>query len=257
MAKIITIANQKGGVGKTTTAVNLAASIATAEHSVLLVDIDPQANASSGLGFNKDEVEKHIYHVLLGNAKTREAIIETPLDNLSLLPSGRDLIGAEIELIQETAREGRLADALEAVAGDYDFVFIDSPPSLGLLTLNALVACDSVMIPVQAEYYALEGVEELMHTVELVQRRLNPRMQLEGVLVTMADFRTNLARQVSEELRRVFEEKVYKTVINRTVRLSEAPSHGLPVILYDIASRGSENYLALAQEFLSAQTRSG
>jgi chromosome partitioning protein len=253
MAKTIAIVNQKGGVGKTTTAVNLAASVAVAERPVLVVDMDPQANASSGLGVHLGADETHVYHVLLEQADIAEVIRPTELAYLSLLPAGRDLTGAEVELIQAMAREQRLKQALATVSDRFAYIFIDCPPSLGLLTLNALTAADSLLIPVQTEYYAMEGVGHLMHTVDLVRQHLNPNLSVEGVLLTMADFRTNLARQVAQELRDFFGERVYEATIFRNVRLSEAPSHGRPVLAYDITSRGSENYMALAEEFLTRQ----
>lgn len=253
MSKVVAIANQKGGVGKTTTAINLCASLSAAECSVLLVDLDPQANTSSGLGVRLGEEEAHAYHVLLQEADAAETIFETGLKNFHLLPTSRDLIGAEVELVSVMAREQRLKEAIEPLREHYDFIFIDCPPSLGLLTLNALTAADTILIPVQTEYYAMEGVGHLMHTVDLVRQNLNPSLDLEGVLLTMADFRNNLSRQVAQELKDYFGEKVFRTIIYRNVRLSESPSHGRPVILYDIASRGSENYMALAEEFLSKQ----
>lgn len=253
MAHCVAIVNQKGGVGKTTTAVNLAASVAVAERPVLVVDLDPQGNASSGLGVRVEGGQPHIYHVLLEECEAGEVCCPTSLDYLSLLPAGRDLAGAEVELIQAMAREYRLRQALAPLKERFAHIFIDCPPSLGLLTLNALTAADSLLIPVQTEYYAMEGVGHLMHTVDLVRQHLNPALAVEGVLLTMADFRTNLARQVAQELRDFFGDRVYETVIYRNVRLSEAPSHGQPVLAYDIASRGSENYMALAEEFLARQ----
>ncbi len=257
MTRTIAIVNQKGGVGKTTTAVNLSASLAAAERSVLLIDMDPQGNAGSGLGIRPEPEQPQTYHVLLGQVSLEEALVETNLPGLAVLPSGRDLIGAEVELIQEIGRERRLLEAMEPYKERFDFIFIDCPPSLGLLTLNALTASDSIFVPVQTEYYAMEGVGHLLHAVDLVRKRLNADLEIEGVLLTMADFRTNLARQVSEEIRSFFGQKVYRTVINRNIRLSEAPSHGQPVLLYDIASRGSQQYLDLAREFLEAQPPAG
>ncbi|RJO66268.1 MAG: ParA family protein [Myxococcales bacterium] len=255
MARIVAVANQKGGVGKTTTAVNLAAALAAAEKRTLLVDLDPQANATSGFGLRIEDGQPHVYHVLAGERTAEETLLATAVPNLSLLPAGRDLIGAEIELIGELARERRLKDALETTAARFDYVLIDCPPSLGLLTINALTAAQAVLIPVQTEYYALEGVGHLMHTLTLVRQHLNPALEVEGVLLTMVDFRTNLAREVAEELRRHFADKVYSTMIYRNVRLSEAPSHGKPVLLYDIASRGCENYLQLANEFMARRAK--
>jgi len=253
MTKIIAVANQKGGVGKTTTAVNLGACLAAAEKYTLLVDLDPQANATSGLGLAAKDGDKNAYHVLLGDATIEEVARQTELKFLKVVPSHRDLIGAEVELIGEIGREKRLADAIDEYRQPLDYVLVDCPPSLGLLTLNALTAAASVLIPVQTEYYALEGIGSLMHTIERVRHYLNPTLEVEGVLLTMADFRTNLSRQVAEELRSHFGEKVYQTTVFRNVRLSESPSHGKPILLYDIASRGSKNYLSFAEEFLAKQ----
>ncbi|HXM79185.1 MAG TPA: ParA family protein [Thermoanaerobaculia bacterium] len=248
-SRTVAISNQKGGVGKTTTAINLAASLAALDHNVLLFDLDPQANATSGLGFARGGDGANAYDVLSGLAAA-EAIRPTPFPNLSLLPSGRDLVGAEIELVGEADREQRLRFALEPVRGAFEFILIDCPPSLSLLTVNALSAADSVLIPIQTEYFALEGVTELMETIERVRAAFNPELAIEGVVLTMYDDRTNLARQVTEDIRAHLGEKVYETIIPRNVRLGEAPSYGKPVLAYDIKSRGAEAYLALAREFL-------
>ncbi len=251
MAKTIAIVNQKGGVGKTTTCVNLAATLVEKGQRVLLCDFDPQANSTSGMGVDKT-LSKGIYNVMIGEVATREALVHTKYGDV--LPSNKALAGAGIELIGMENREFLLKNALAQVADDYDFLFIDCPPSLELLTLNALCAADSIMVPVQGEYFALEGLSDLMNTVRIVRRSLNPRLELEGVLLTMFDGRTNLALQVAEEVKHYFPGKVYATVIPRNVRLSEAPSHGKPITAYDRACRGSEAYAALAAEFLKNQS---
>jgi len=254
MTKIVSLANQKGGVGKTTTAINLGASIAACERRVLLVDLDPQANATSGLGVGKNE-PKSMYPVLVDGMSLRDIVVPTELATLFLAPSSVDLVGAEIELGDAENRQFRLRGALEGIAADYDYVLIDSPPSLGLLTINGLTAADSVLVPMQCEYFALEGLSQLLTTIERVRDALNPTLEIEGIVLTMYDDRINLARQVAEEVRGHFGEKVYDTVVPRNVRLGEAPSFGKPIILYDIRSRGSEAYVALAREFIQRAER--
>jgi chromosome partitioning protein len=247
MGRIVTIANQKGGVGKTTTAVNLAASLAAAERRTLLVDLDPQGNAGSALGAARDEVESSVYDVLLEGLPVREVARRTELRFLDLVPASRHLVGAELELAGQERRESRLADALAAAAGEYDHVIIDCPPSLGLLTLNGLVAADGVIVPLQCEYFALEGLADILRTVELVKGGANPRLEVDGILLTMFG-QNNLASQVAEDIRRHFAGRVFETVIPRNVRLSESQSHGKPILLYDVASKGCQSYLAFARE---------
>jgi chromosome partitioning protein len=250
MGKIIAICNQKGGTGKTTSSINIATFLALAGKKVILLDLDPQANATSGVGINKHDVKKSTYHALLEETEINEILQKTAIDNLWLAPSNLDLTGAEVELVGELGRENRLKKALQKERENYDFIIIDSPPSLGLLTINGLCAADSVLIPVQCEYYALEGLTQLANTIKLIKENLNANLEIEGVLLTMADFRTNLTKEVIQEARNYFKEKVYRTVIPRNIRLSEAPSFGKPVVLYDKESLGSQKYEELVREML-------
>lgn len=251
MGKIVSIANQKGGVGKTTTSVNLGACLAYLGKRVLLVDIDPQGNATSGVGIEKADVDQCIYDVIVDDVEAEKVIRGTNVENLDVIPSTIQLSGAEIELVPTISREVRLKRALESLSSKYDYIIIDCPPSLGLLTINSLTASDSVLIPVQCEYYALEGLSQLLNTVRLVQKHLNHHLMIEGVVLTMLDARTNLGLQVIDEVKKYFQEKVYQTIIPRSVRLGEAPSHGEPIIIYDPKSRGAEVYLELAKEVMA------
>lgn len=258
MSRIIAIANQKGGVGKTTTAVNLAACLAVAEKKTLVIDTDPQGNATSGLGIVKDGVEKSIYDVLVEGMPLEEVIVpEVHFPYLDVAPATQDLVGVEVELVNRPGRDAILREALEAVRDRYEYVLIDCPPSLGMLTLNTLTAADSVLIPIQCEFYALEGLSQLLNTVRLVQKNLNPRLQIEGVLLTMYDGRLNLSKQVADEAKEYFGPKVYRTVVPRNVRIAEAPSFGKPIVLYDILSVGAKSFLSLAKEVIARSGQAG
>jgi len=248
--KVIAISNQKGGVGKTTSAVNIAAYLAVTETPTLLIDMDPQANATSGVGIEIGSYHKSIYDIIIGKAKLSEVVQKTELDFLNIIPSSAQLVGAEIELVSLFSRERMLKDALVEVEGHYKYIIIDSPPSLGLLTINVLTAANSIIIPIQCEYYALEGLSQLLNTIRLVQKHLNKDLEIEGILITMYDHRLNLSKQVVQELQEYFGEKVYNTYIKRNVRLGEAPSHGKPILLYDATSTGAQNYMNLVSEIL-------
>lgn len=251
MGKIIALANQKGGVGKTTTTINLAASLATLEKSVLVVDADPQANASSGLGVDIKDVDCSLYECIIDHADVRDAIYTTDINGLDIIPSHIDLVGAEIEMLNLDNRERVLKNLLAPISGEYDYILIDCSPSLGLITVNALTAANSVIIPVQCEYFALEGISKLLNTIKIIKSKLNQQLEIEGFLLTMYDSRLRLANQIYDEVKRHFQELVFKTVIQRNVKLSESPSHGLPVILYDADSTGAKNHLALAKELIN------
>lgn len=257
MAKVIAVANQKGGVGKTTTAVNISAALGFYGKKTLLVDIDPQGNATSGVGFDKRSIEKSTYEILLNEAKANEVIQNTKYKDLDVMPAGIDLAAAEFEIMEAPDRLQRLKKALLTVKGDYDYIIIDCPPSLGIITTNALTACDSVLVPIQCEYYALEGLSQLMNSVRYVKRKLNEHIYIEGVLLTMYDGRLNLTQQVVSEVKTFFPKKVFGTVIPRGVRLSEAPSFGMPIMYYDKNCKGSEAYLNLAQELIAKEARNG
>ncbi len=250
MGKVISIANQKGGVGKTTTAINLAASLAAVEHPTLIIDIDPQSNTTSGLGIESKTVSNSIYEVMVGGVDATESVRETELPFLDLVPSHINLVGAEIEMIDREQRERILQKAIKDLRDKYDFIIIDCPPSLGLLTINALTSSDSVIIPVQCEYFALEGLGQLLNTIKIVRQHLNTELEIEGVLLTMYDTRTRLSDQVAEEVKKYFDDRVFKAIISRNVRLAEAPSFGKPALLYDSTSTGAKNYLALAREII-------
>jgi chromosome partitioning protein len=250
MGKVIAVTNQKGGVGKTTSTVNLGASLATLGNKILLIDIDPQGNATSGVGVNKGDMDECVYNVLVEDLDPQKVCIPTAVENLSIIPATIQLAGAEIELVSTISREVQLQKAIEQLRDYYDYILIDCPPSLGLLTINALTASDTVLIPVQCEYYALEGLSQLLNTIRLVQKHLNKKLMIEGVLLTMLDARTNLGLQVIEEVKMYFQDKVYKSIIPRNVRLGEAPSHGKPITVYDPKSKGAEVYLELAKEVM-------
>ena len=255
MARIIAFSNQKGGVGKTTSCVNLSAYLAQKGYKCLLVDLDPQGNATSGLGFSKSEVKSSVYNVMIDDMPIEEAVVKTCVDGLDLLPSNIDLAGAEVELVYVKDREKVLSKVLEKARGSYDFITVDCPPSLGLLTINALASSDAVIIPIQSEYYALEGLSQLMNTIKLVVKHLNPNLKIEGVVLTMNDNRAIISRQISAEIRKFFGKRVYETVIPRNIRLSEAPSHGVPIMLHDVKCSGAKAYLAFTEEFLAKQPK--
>ena len=255
MGRIISFSNQKGGVGKTTSCVNLSAYLAQKGHKCLLVDLDPQGNATSGLGLSKSQIKNSIYNVMIDDVPIQDVVVKTCVDGLDLLPSSIDLAGAEVELVYVKDREHVLKRILERARASYDYIIIDCPPSLGLLTINALASADSVIIPIQSEYYALEGLSQLMNTIKLVVKHLNPELKIEGVVLTMNDNRAIISRQISEEIRKFFGKRVYDTVIPRNIRLSEAPSHGVPIMLHDTKCSGAKAYLAFTEEFLGRQSK--
>ncbi len=253
MGKIIAFSNQKGGVGKTTTCVNMSAYLASMGKKILIVDLDPQGNATTGLGFNKSEIKNSVYNAMIDDLPIQDAVVRTQIDGLDILPSSIDLAGAEVELVYKKEREHVLKKVLEIARSSYDYITIDCPPSLGLLTINALAAADKVIIPIQSEYYAMEGLSQLMNTIKLVKKHLNPSLQIDGVVLTMSDNRAIISRQISAEIRKFFGKSVYDTVIPRNIRLSEAPSHGVPIMLHDTRCAGAKAYLALTEEFLERQ----
>ncbi len=253
MGKIIAFSNQKGGVGKTTTCVNMSAYLAQKGYKCLLVDLDPQGNATSGLGFSKSEIKSSVYNVMIDDMPIEDAVVKTCVDNLDILPSSIDLAGAEVELVYVKSREHVLKNVLEKAKGSYDFITIDCPPSLGLLTINALASADTVIIPIQSEYYALEGLSQLMNTIKLVVKHLNSSLKIEGVVLTMSDNRAIISRQISQEIKKFFGKRVFETAIPRNIRLAEAPSHGVPIMLHDTRCSGAKAYLALTEEFLMRQ----
>ena len=253
MGKIIAFSNQKGGVGKTTTCVNMSAYLAQKGYKCLMVDLDPQGNATSGLGFSKSEIKSSVYNVMIDDMPIEDAVVKTCVDNLDILPSSIDLAGAEVELVYVKSREHVLKNVLEKAKGSYDFITIDCPPSLGLLTINALASADTVIIPIQSEYYALEGLSQLMNTIKLVVKHLNSSLKIEGVVLTMSDNRAIISRQISQEIKKFFGKRVFETAIPRNIRLAEAPSHGVPIMLHDTRCSGAKAYLALTEEFLMRQ----
>ncbi len=257
MSRVISIANQKGGVGKTTTSVNLGSCLGFRGKKVLLIDIDPQGNSTSGIGIDKKTLQKSIYDVIIDGDNIEDVILDTKIESMKICPSNVELAGAEVELVSTISRETKLKSVIKNIRDSYDYILIDCPPSLGLLTINALTASDTILVPIQCEYYALEGLSQLMDTVKLVQKHLNPELDVEGVVLTMYDARTNLSIQVVQEVRKHFNNKVYQTIIPRNVRLSEAPSYGLPIILYDPKSKGSECYIELADEVIQYTEEAG
>lgn len=257
MTHIITICNQKGGVGKTTTAVSLASCLAAAEKKTLIIDMDPQGNATTGLGMDKKKISTSVYDLMIGRSKINDVICKTEIEALKIIPSNHDLAGAEVELVGMLSRETRLKTALKGVVDNFDYIILDCPPSLGLLTLNAMTAADSVIIPAQCEYYAMEGMADLYHTIQLVKSHLNPKLRVRGIVLTMYDSRNNLSRQVASEIREYFKDDVFQVVIPRNVKLSEAPSYGKPILLYDVTSKGSQCYFALASEVIAMDKKVG